>query len=87
MLGSDPFAGLPRIRPFTDFELDPIDEPPPYVGRRRAGHGPEDGDAAAGRHSRGQGEEPPEQPRGRRRAPEDGDDLLQRLIARESSRR
>jgi hypothetical protein len=48
--GEDPFASLPRIRPFTDFELDPIEsvpaaakperepepaEGPRYTGRRR----------------------------------------------------
>jgi hypothetical protein len=30
--GDDPFANMPRIRPFTDFALDPVDSVPPSVG-------------------------------------------------------
>jgi hypothetical protein len=74
---ADPFAGLPRIRPFTDFELDPIEDDASYTGRRRKG---EETDQPRGRHSR-DGE-----PSGRRRAPENGDELLARLLARESAR-
>ena len=33
----DPFAGLPRIRPFTDFALDPIEPPAPEPPHRDAG--------------------------------------------------
>jgi hypothetical protein len=76
---ADPFAGLPRIRPFTDFELDPIEEEPRYTGRRRRTEESERG----GRHAR----PAPEEPEGRRRAPEDGSELLAKLLARESSRR
>jgi hypothetical protein len=31
----DAFADLPRIRPFTEFELDSIEDEPAYAGRRR----------------------------------------------------
>jgi hypothetical protein len=78
----DDFADLPRIRPFTDFELDPVDPPakdePAYTGRRRR---PDDEDeGGAGRHaSPGDGAT-----RRHRRAEEGGDDdLLARLLARE----
>jgi hypothetical protein len=69
------FADLPRIRPFTDFELDPVGEPNPYTGRRRR---VEDNEAAYGRHARDA------EPAGRRHRREDGeeDDLLARLLAR-----
>jgi hypothetical protein len=30
-----PFAGMPRITPFTAFELDPVETEPAYSGRRR----------------------------------------------------
>jgi len=76
----DPFfADLPRIRPFTDFELDPIDDPPPYTGRRRR---TAEEELASGRHSRSDAEPPA----GRRRAPESGDELLARLLGRENAR-
>jgi hypothetical protein len=66
--------GLPRITPFTEFELDPIEEDPGYTGRRRRS---EDSDGSS-RHAA------PE-PRSRRhRAAEGDDDLLARLLARES---
>jgi hypothetical protein len=74
----DDFAALPRIRPFTDFELDPIQDEPAYTGRRRRGEETE-GDA---KHAR-------EAESGRRHARddgEDGNDLLARLLARESTR-
>jgi hypothetical protein len=80
-LGADPFAGLPRIRPFTDFELDPIEDEPSYTGRRRRTEEAEGGDEPRGRHASGPGEDG--EPSGRRRAPEDGHDLLARLLARE----
>ncbi len=32
---ADPFAGMPRITPFTAFELDPVETEPAYSGRRR----------------------------------------------------
>ncbi len=82
----DDFAALPRIRPFTDFELDPIEDEPAYTGRRRAA----DIEANSGRHAQGT-DEPV---RRRRRADENGHDenghdenghdLLARLLARES---
>jgi hypothetical protein len=70
----DTLSGLPRIEPFTDFELDPVDTAPSYTGRRRRS---EVADAERGDDRR-------EEPRGRRhRDDEDGHDLLARLLARE----
>ena len=76
---ADEFAGLPRIRPFTDFELDPVEPPlPAYTGRRRRPED-DDGERGAGRHSR-----PADEPERRhRRAEDNADDLLARLLARE----
>ncbi|MGH8960968.1 MAG: hypothetical protein ACRDWT_07140, partial [Jatrophihabitantaceae bacterium] len=83
-LVNDTFAGLPRLRPFTDFELDPIgptpDPPPDYSGRRRSDsppprrsrHGAEDDVEAGGRR--------------RRRAEADSDDVLSRILQRENAR-
>ena len=81
----DPFASLPRITPFTDFELDPIEptngnggpsEAPPsaYTGRRRRrGEEPDDANEVDnGRHSRAD-ERAQEGGRGRRRR-HDGDE-------------
>jgi hypothetical protein len=74
---ADEFASLPRLRPFTDFELDPVESS--YTGRRRRTEDVESGEA--GRHARN-GEEAP---RRHRRAEDSEDDLLARLLARESS--
>ena len=74
----DTLSGLPRIEPFTAFELDPIEaEEPDYTGRRRRR---EDGEPLGGRHAR------PDGPGRRHRADDDdeGDDLLARLLARET---
>lgn len=72
----DPFASMPRITPFTDFELDGVPSAPAV---------PVDGAAAlrAGRHSGGS--EDAAAPRaGRRRRSGDGtDDVLARILARE----
>jgi hypothetical protein len=68
----DTLSGLPRIEPFTAFELDPIETEADYTGRRRRGEDPD----ADGRHTRGDGG-------GRRHRDDDGDDLLARLLARE----
>jgi hypothetical protein len=75
----DELAALPRIRPFTDFELDPIEDEPAYTGRRRA----EDQRLANGRHA-----EAEETGRRHRRADADdaGNELLAKLIAREGTR-
>jgi hypothetical protein len=70
----DTLSGLPRIEPFTDFELDPIEDEPAYTGRRRRGEG---GEPFAGRHSR------PDGPGRRHRDDDEPDDLLARLLARE----
>jgi hypothetical protein len=73
-LPSDEFAGLPRLSPFTDFELDPIEPAEPsYSGRRRA-------DEPAGRHGAGDDE-----PGGRRRA-DNGHDMLAQILQREAAR-
>ena len=80
----DPFASLPRIRPFTEFDLEPVEpvEPAPvhdYSGRRRSAGEPDASD-----------ETPAAQPApsggGRRRRADDdesGDDLLSRILERE----
>jgi hypothetical protein len=75
----DPFASLPRIRPFTDFELDPIEDEAAYTGRRRRTEEEE----ARGRHSRS------EEASRRHRRPEgdSSEDLLARLLDREGSQR
>ena len=95
---ADPFADLPRITPFTDFELDPVDSRPAptpdgYTGRRRAAAEESvaaHDDAAAGRHSQG-GAAPADTGTGRRsRHAEDNteaNELLARLLARESAQR
>ncbi len=95
----DPFADLPRITPFTEFELDPIDNrpapaPDAYTGRRRATSedtgSPAAEDAAGGRHSQA-GATPAGTTSGRRHrhAEEntEANELLARLLARESAQR
>lgn len=75
-LPRDTFAGLPRLRPFTDFELDPIEpDEPSYSGRRRA----DDPAGPRGRHGA-------EEPAGGRRRAEDGHDVLARILRRENVR-
>ncbi|HEY7010748.1 MAG TPA: hypothetical protein VH395_17485 [Jatrophihabitantaceae bacterium] len=72
---ADPFAGMPRIRPFTDFQLDST-QPEPH---RTTAVPPR-----TGRHSTG-GEEPVRNGGGRRhRVDGDGNDVLSRILARES---
>jgi hypothetical protein len=89
---ADPFADLPRLRPFTEFELDPIEdvsEPANDAGRRRdsVDQAP---NALSGRHA---GSDEPVRPTraggGRRRheAADDGDDVLARILAREGTSR
>jgi hypothetical protein len=62
-------SGLPRIEPFTAFELDPIEGEPAYTGRRRRT------DEAEGNAEESVGR--------RHRSDDDGNDLLARLLARE----
>jgi hypothetical protein len=69
----DDFAGLPRLRPFTDFELDPIEPGDDYSGRRRAG----ESTPRRARHGSDVG---------RRREGEDGHDVLARILQRETAR-
>jgi hypothetical protein len=73
---SDPFASMPRIRPFTDFELDPTP-----VAAANGEHGDDGADRSA-RHATG---EDAASSRGRRhRADDDNNDVLARILARES---
>lgn len=73
----DPFASMPRIRPFTDFELEPVERvaangSTTATGSDRAAqHATPDADGTSGR--------------GRRHRSEDdsGDDVLARVLARE----
>jgi hypothetical protein len=92
-VGNDPFASLPRIRPFTEFDLDPIEpiEPAPandYAGRRRSVDEAQGRDAdPAADSTAGSVEKAPEPPPGgrrRREADDEGDDLLARILQRES---
>ena len=94
----DPFADLPRITPFTEFELDPIETrpaPPPngYTGRRRASaeEAGAEAEAGSGRHSQSGTHVGAGEPAGRRhrRAEENGEanELLAKLLARESAQR
>jgi hypothetical protein len=84
---SEPFAGLPRITPFTEFELDPIDGPP--QGRHGA-HDP-DGAAAASatdaQPSHARHAEPQHGDGGgrRRRESAEGHDVLARILRRETA--
>lgn len=89
VFGSDPFAGLPRLRPFID---EPLELPEPrdtlarehdaYQGRRRSDLA---GRPLPTRHgSRHATEVPPIGGR-RRRAVGDGNDTLDRILERESS--
>jgi hypothetical protein len=73
---ADPFAALPRIRPFSEVDLDPAPEPhrttavPPRTGRHATSS-----------------EEPVPNGGGRRhRVDGDGNDVLSRILARESQR-
>jgi hypothetical protein len=72
------FPALPRLRPFTDFELDPIEDDT-YTGRRRRLEDP----GPNGKHASPVADQPT---RRHRRAAEDdaADDLLARLLARRS---
>lgn len=71
----DEFADLPRLRPFTDFELDPVEaQGAAYTGRRRRSE-----DEAPSPGPRADGETG----RRHRRAEDSDDDLLARLLARE----
>lgn len=72
----DPFAGLPRLTPFTDFALDPADRP----GTHERSDAADDSSDAEEPSRRGA--------RHRRRRSDDpaGEELLARLLARESAR-
>jgi outer membrane biosynthesis protein TonB len=93
----DPFAGLPRIRPFTEFLLDPIEAAPPA----QVAEPVTNGSSQAGqprRHAAADASQPAvpaeraraaatSTPRRHRRADESdaGQELLARLLAREGS--
>ncbi len=100
LLGEDILAGLPRLTPFSDIEPDPpssragaagappparhgsAPEPPDYRGRRRRVEEDEANGQRRARHA--------DQPRGRRHRRDDDeadqDDLLARLLDRETAR-
>jgi hypothetical protein len=65
--GADPFASMPRIRPFTDFELEPAGGPANRPSRRSSGE--------AGEPARSGGR--------RRRDSDDDNDVLARILQRE----
>jgi hypothetical protein len=72
----DPFSDMPRIRPFTDFELDATDRPAAPSWQP----GPLPGEP--GRHFNG-GAESPSQGGRRRRADDSDNDVLAQILARE----
>jgi hypothetical protein len=88
MLGSDAFAGLPRLRPFTDEPLGVLGsdesaaaEHAVYQGRRRS-----DAERQLGsRHSSRPPTEAPTPGGRRRRAAGDGNDTLDRILQREGA--
>jgi hypothetical protein len=92
----DPFAGLPRIRPFTEFALDPIElsapAPTPEAATSGSSHGGEPRRHAVAAEPQGALPAGPRSatattPRRHRRADESdaGQELLARLLAREGS--
>ncbi|MBE7187048.1 cell envelope integrity protein TolA [Jatrophihabitans endophyticus] len=95
---ADPFASLPRITPFTDFELDPVEtasdaesagDESSYTGRRRANGADADDTGRHSRHTTTNGHDTAE-PSGRRRRDDhdqDGLDLLSQLLSRGSADR
>jgi hypothetical protein len=99
ILSGDPFASMPRLRPFTDFELDPTEvtaEPDDGYGASR-GHegavarvngGSEPTASNSGRHTNVNGDANGASTGGRRRRAADsgGDDVLARILSREGSR-
>ena len=89
--GGDPFASLPRLHPFTDFELAPIQSAPDedaYAGRRRHGNTDTDTDADTDEPSTARhGSVATAGRAGRRRRSSDtDDDVLARILLREGVR-
>jgi len=87
--GGDPFASLPRLHPFTDFELAPIQSAPDedaYAGRRR--HGTTDTDTDTDKPSTARHASVATAGRGgrRRRSSDTDDDVLARILLREGVR-
>jgi hypothetical protein len=89
----DPFASMPRIRPFTDFPLDEQDEPisapeDDYAGRRRQNGETTASFSPAGRHAGGEADWATASPNGgrRRRESSDEEDVLAKILERESTR-
>lgn len=73
---NDPFASLPRIRPFTDFDLDPVE-----AAATATSHGEQPATHVDN------GDSPSEGGGRRRRAENDeGDDVLARILQRERGR-
>jgi hypothetical protein len=73
---SDPFSALPRIQPFTDFDLDPADA----AGAAGNG-GPAPGEAAAQSSATSNGDEA--RAGRRRRDSDEGHDILSQILQRE----
>jgi hypothetical protein len=73
----DPFAGLPRLTPFTDFALDPADRPGTHERSDPADEPSTDAEGSTRRSARH-----------RRRRSDDpaGEELLAQLLAREGAR-
>ena len=79
----DPFASMPRITPFTDFELDVIERPPSQSWGSESAAGA--GAGLSGRHATVS--DPVADGAGgrRRRADDSENDVLARILAREKS--
>jgi hypothetical protein len=89
----DPFASMPRIKPFTDFPLDEQDEPiaapeDDYAGRRRQNGETAVSFSPSGRHAGGEADWATATPNGgrRRRESSDEDDVLAKILEREGTR-
>ena len=96
---SDPFASLPRIRPYTEISLDDIDDSiaDSHSGRRRHERSGDDGERDvivsadapdSGKHAGAEADSAAGQHSGRRRRREsdDDDDVLARILQREGNR-
>jgi hypothetical protein len=85
----DPFEAMPRISPFTDFDLDNREEhgsDPAYAGRRRR-NGETPVPVPGGRHAGEESDWASARPGGgRRHREEDGEDILARILQREGLR-
>jgi hypothetical protein len=80
----DPFASMPRIRPFTDFELDPVDQP--AVGWTPPSNPVEPAvdSTLRGRHATPSTPAVPDAGGRRRRADDSENDVLAKILEREN---